>query len=107
MQGQNNAASMHIMRDQSDLLDEKLAGQILNLDNPHYRCYCVGVPFSKEPSIENRAFCYKCMCYVCDLPAKECNGWGDGTSTDDHCHAFETQLWSDLKGLTNGRCNDS
>jgi SNF2-related domain len=71
-------------------------------DFPHSRENCVLAPMavirsaatasaSREDSI-NRKYCANCYCYVCDIPAAECDDW------NAHCHArHKDPMWQELR----------
>jgi hypothetical protein len=47
----------------------------------HMRQHCTEHPFAVDPKL----FCQDCYCYVCDVPASECEAW-----ETDHCRATNT-----------------
>ncbi|XP_035692731.1 uncharacterized protein LOC118427203 [Branchiostoma floridae] len=51
--------------------------------------YCYGGNFKQE----NKTFCDSCYCYVCDIPAKECQEW----TQSDHCNAHSKDTSWKLK----------
>lgn len=59
------------------------------VDFAHARHDCIVEPFSEG---NPESFCLKCFCYVCDIPASECEQWKTGQSgkaEDGHCHAHQ------------------
>ena len=60
-------------------------GQNALADFPHSRANCVTHPFD---SGDKKTHCDNCYCYVCDMPAAECQVW------DSHCKAnHEDRRW--------------
>lgn len=60
-------------------------GQNALADFPHSRANCVTHPFA---SADKKTHCDNCYCYVCDMPAAECQVW------DSHCKAYhEDRRW--------------
>ena len=60
-------------------------GQNALADFPHSRANCVTHPFA---SGDKKTHCDNCYCYVCDMPAAECQVW------DSHCKAnHEDHRW--------------
>ncbi|XP_019616372.1 PREDICTED: uncharacterized protein LOC109463918 isoform X1 [Branchiostoma belcheri] len=51
---------------------------------PHAREDCMVHKFQSGTSVSNATFCDSCYCYVCDIPAKECQQW----TQDKHCNAY-------------------
>mmetsp|Transcript_13439 Transcript_13439/g.44267 ORF Transcript_13439/g.44267 Transcript_13439/m.44267 type:complete len:1465 (-) Transcript_13439:1441-5835(-) len=66
-------------------------------DLPHPRGDCLSFVFSKtviSGCANNALKCENCFCYVCDVVAKDCKSWGDGSSPTHHCHAHHaSQYW--------------
>ncbi|KAL6978754.1 hypothetical protein U1Q18_020420 [Sarracenia purpurea var. burkii] len=82
---ENNAAG-----DSDDLLIVGEKGQIACRDYPHPRHLCATFPFTSTP---HERHCHQCHCYVCDSLAP-CVDWGNGTYSNDHCHATDKdELW--------------
>ncbi|XP_066267624.1 uncharacterized protein [Branchiostoma lanceolatum] len=50
-------------------------------------------PYGGNSKQENTTFCDSCYCYVCDIPAKECQQWIQG----DHCNAHSKDTSWKLK----------
>ncbi|CAL5425020.1 unnamed protein product [Camellia sinensis] len=63
-------------------------------DYPHPRHLCAKFPFTSTP---HERQCHQCHCYVCDSLAP-CVYWGNGTSSNDHCHATDkVESWKLLR----------
>lgn len=65
-------------------------------DFPHARENCVVAPMAKTwNGLANRKYCHHCYCYVCDVPAKECQRW------TKHCNArHKTKKWQQARERT-------
>jgi hypothetical protein len=61
--------------------DVELVGTKNSTRLSHMRQHCTEHPFSVDPKL----FCQDCYCYVCDVPASECETW-----ERDHCRATNT-----------------
>ena len=78
-------------------------GGTLAADLPHARCACPLTPF--VPSIAKRtvrgndAFCEKCWCFVCEVPAAQCHQWTSmDTKQPAHCNGHARgKMWATLK----------
>lgn len=51
---------------------------------PHLRPNCLAKPWQPNGDASNEICCSECYCYVCDVPAKECQSW-----RGEHCHATD------------------
>ena len=75
---------------------------------PHTRQHCIHHPFDpadydrdhlsykRETIDKNKEFCPQCHCYVCDMPAGECQSWfsaTDGHRVSNHCCANDTNAF--------------
>ncbi|KAL7172669.1 hypothetical protein ACSBR2_032197 [Camellia fascicularis] len=80
--------------DSDDLQIVGQKGQIACRDYPHPRHLCAKFPFTSTP---HERQCHQCHCYVCDSLAP-CVYWGNGTSSNDHCHATDkVESWKLLR----------
>ncbi|KAI8512173.1 hypothetical protein Bbelb_088120 [Branchiostoma belcheri] len=43
------------------------------------------------PVENNATFCEKCYCFMCDVPASQCQQWTDPTGA--HCNAYKCPAW--------------
>ena len=59
---------------------------------PHARPECPTRRFTRDgAAASNALFCPRCYCFVCDIPASECEAW----SSSGHCHAFlDAGMWT-------------
>ena len=53
----------------------------------HLRQDCVVHPFCNDDDAIAKQFCPNCLCYVCQVPARECPQWAA-----EHCHAIQSDL---------------
>lgn len=81
--------------DDDDLMIIGATGTVATRDLPHARCHCGVNIFEPTPTaLSHVKTCDNCFCYVCDVPAKDCEAWGDGSSATDHCHALDkSPVW--------------
>jgi hypothetical protein len=85
--------SMHVSNRNNNDEDDELSflGTIGTADFPHSRENCVLMPLIQgDPSNH----CKNCYCYVCDIPAKNCQSW------NLHCRAqHKDPKWKRERGL--------
>ena len=63
-----------------------------NIDYPHQRHFCGLYKFEKNNSNYNSLlFCQKCYCYVCNIPAQDCQSWSL------HCNADDSLEWKEQR----------
>ena len=72
-------------------------------DLPHARCDCPTTPFkagrSKLTIEANAKTCAQCYCFVCQIPAAQCEGWQSrDAKVAAHCNAHgKLSLWSTMR----------
>ncbi|KAG0622980.1 hypothetical protein M758_3G138900 [Ceratodon purpureus] len=81
--------------DSDELVMTGEKGPVACRDFAHARYQCVRYPF--KTTLHSK-FCAQCHCYVCDSLAP-CTQWGDGSGSNDHCHATEESRWKTLRKL--------
>jgi len=69
---------------------------------PHTRNHCAEFPYKPNQATndENKRYCEKCFCYVCDIEASKCLTWTNDQASIlndtgrgfDHCMAFDKGL---------------
>ena len=68
---------------------------------PHPRYLCANNHFSNSQinDNQNHMFCSNCFCYVCDIPASECQEW------NKHKNAFKSSYWETQRSYKKNKSN--
>eukprot|EP00891_Asterochloris_glomerata_P009589 jgi/Astpho2/9589/Aster-x1590 len=94
----NAAIAAETMDQDEDVLLTEEIGQAWDRDLPHMRNQCgVHRNFSRTRGTGNAAYCAKCYCFICDAEASLCKEWGTGAKMLDHCNAYDTPFYVNLK----------
>ncbi|KAK9827580.1 hypothetical protein WJX81_000554 [Elliptochloris bilobata] len=55
----------------------------------HVRQVCSEHAFYTTTSTANCTACNSCVCFICEVPARQCQLWGMGNSRLEHCNAWD------------------
>jgi len=72
---------------------------------PHMRQHCLQHRHDPNRNADNRRYCDKCYCYVCDILASECQEWSSHCNATDKgvCQAF----WKLLRSMNKKTSSDT
>lgn len=85
----NHHSPQPLRKDSDDI--EVLNDSVTNACSvfPHPRHICGIYPFENS---SHSSFCEKCYCYVCQIPASECQSW-----KTSHCNAIDSNIWQQAR----------
>ncbi|KAL9186838.1 hypothetical protein ACHAXT_010558 [Thalassiosira profunda] len=105
--GSNNNIGMDMDVGEDGLMVAESNVTNASIDYPHMRSSCGVNKFVYDAQIhgyphDNEQHCAKCYCFVCDVPAAECDKWNKGGGNyASHCHAHDKdKKWVGMREAT-------
>ena len=75
--------------------DIELVGTVNEQKLPHMRPHCLEERFDANSSTKSMKYCSLCYCYVCDIPAQDCQNWTSHCMATDRGH--RAYYWRSLR----------
>lgn len=60
-------------------------------DYPHFRFHCLIHPFKRQRYHNKLKTCQRCFCYVCDIPAYQCQEWNQHAKAVDSLQKWRNE----------------